>query len=177
MKYYILVLLFTFSTIICTKFKCDKEDACQVCQFTIYKLKFAKQAKCGYSRCKDTCHKVSQEWSQPNSQFEPFLKDFAGKCDACFRAGYCSATHCEEQKRKEQKIIEEVINSRPVARDIIDSKQIKNMVESISENRSVDFERLAKKVKKQTIQALKRKNFAKGTKGMADSLTEILEYK
>ena len=176
MKYTILILLTLISFCISSRTKCEQEDTCAVCQITIYKLKFKHLSGCSVSRCRNTCYKVEKEWTQPNSQFLAFEKDTVGKCDACFRAGYCRATQCENQKRKEQRIIENVINSKDLMKTTGDSSHMKQMVSDVIDDKNVEFSKLAKRVRKQTKEVLKNKNFQKKNKEMAKSLKEVLEY-
>jgi len=60
---------------------------------------------------KNTCHKVVHAWHAPNRIFRDFEKDILGKCDICFRAGFCSLTECNEQKFNEFKMIQHIVET------------------------------------------------------------------
>lgn len=91
------------------KENCD--NPCTVCQRAVYQLKFQQKADCGGSRCKNTCHKVRDMWfTAPDKVFQAFEKDMFGKCEICFRAGFCSITECKGQEELELQLINEVVN-------------------------------------------------------------------
>ncbi len=176
MKFIYFILLSLISISICAKFKCEKEDSCEVCQRTAYRLKFKRQARCGaLPRCKNTCYKVLKQWTQPGTQFEAFNKDAVGKCDVCFRGGFCSASQCEEQKRNEEKIIEGVISNTKFE-NIVNNSHIENMVHKILDNKKVEFRKLAKKVKKETKKALRHKKFQKKKNELSKKLQQVVDY-
>jgi len=88
-------------------YPCDKP--CEVCQRTVYQLKYDRFADCGNNICKNTCHKVLNAWYSPLKPFEDFHKDILGKCDICFRNGYCSISDCETLKNHERKLINQIV--------------------------------------------------------------------
>jgi len=112
----LIVVLFMILCAYSTKVKsvCDKESACSVCQKTVYNLKFNYKPSCTVSHCNNVCYKVIRTWSQPGSVFGAFLNDSVGKCDVCFRAGYCSMSQCTAQKRREQQVIEKAVDGANV---------------------------------------------------------------
>lgn len=89
--------------------KCD--NPCVACQRAVYQLKFQQIADCGNSHCKNTCYKIKEQWfNSPDQVFKPFEKDVFGKCEICFRAGYCSIAECHAQQEKEMEFINSVVN-------------------------------------------------------------------
>lgn len=129
----------------------------------------------GYTHCRDTCYKVKDEWTRPGTQFEAFISDSVGKCDVCFRAGYCSASHCEDQKRREEKIISQVIDHNEITH-AVDTSLLKKAVHKITDGEEVEFKKLAQKVKKQTKEALKMKDFKKGNEKLSHALEEVVDF-
>jgi len=85
------------------------ETDCGVCQRTVYQLKFDMFGDCGHGTCKNTCHKVVNAWHAPNNIFADFEKDVLGKCDICFRAGFCNLVECDVEKSNELRIVEHTV--------------------------------------------------------------------
>lgn len=83
-------------------------NKCEACQKAIYQMKFHKVADCGSYHCISTCDTVRNLWTQ--NQFTDFNKDIFGKCDICFRAGFCTITECSDQKQKEETTIRSIVN-------------------------------------------------------------------
>jgi hypothetical protein len=50
-------------------------------------------------------------WNIQMNPFEPFIKDIVGKCEICFRSGFCSIAECKEQEKKENEVINSIVNS------------------------------------------------------------------
>ena len=105
---------------------CD--NPCQACQKTVYQLKFQSMADCGTGQCKNTCHRITQGWNSPYNIWEPFLKDIFGKCEICFRAGYCKITECEAQKENELKVISEVLNGAKLTAKVNEENGVKDEI-------------------------------------------------
>jgi len=74
-------------------------------------LKFDRLADCGNNACKNTCHKIIQSWNNPNSLYADFQNDVLGKCDICFRAGFCSLTECDTDKANELKLVNAIVET------------------------------------------------------------------
>lgn len=89
----------------------DCDNPCGSCQKTIYHLKFNQMADCGNGYCRNTCYKVKEQWSVEDGVFKPFKSDIFGKCEICFRAGYCSIEECKIQQEKEAEIIDRIVNA------------------------------------------------------------------
>jgi len=105
------LLAFSFASENEEKVECD--NPCVACQRAIYQLKFQKIADCGNTHCKNTCYKIRELWNNsPDGIFRPFEKDIFGKCEICFRAGYCSIAECKAQEEMELNIISEVVNKK-----------------------------------------------------------------
>lgn len=117
------LLLFTLANNLNSE--CD--NPCVSCQRAVYQLKFHKIADCGESHCKNTCYKVRDLWNNsPDGIFKPFEKDIFGKCEICFRAGFCSIEECKAQQDVENDIIAEVVNKSTLTakkNDFIGSNQ------------------------------------------------------
>lgn len=89
--------------------ECD--NPCTACQRAAYQLKFQQLADCGSNHCKNTCFKVKELWNNsPDHVFKPFEKDVFGKCEICFRAGFCSIQECKAQQDMELEIISQIVN-------------------------------------------------------------------
>lgn len=150
------------------------ENPCSVCQKTIYKLKFHKQADCGASRCKSTCLKVWELWNRPQSPFAGFQGDSIGKCDSCFRAGLCSITDCNAQKSLEKTVIDQVVNKSKLS-GFVDTSVMKKMLKKVLNNKPVDFRRYSKKIKKQIKKSTQPKTFKKNFKSIAKTLKVLAQ--
>jgi hypothetical protein len=87
----------------------DCDNPCLSCQKTVYQLKFQKLADCGDGNCRNTCFRIKESWNNPNSMWDPFLHDVFGKCEICFRAGFCRISECDAQKENEAKIVDEIV--------------------------------------------------------------------
>jgi hypothetical protein len=89
----------------------DCDNPCTACQRAAYQLKFQQLADCGSNHCRNTCFKVKELWNNsPDHVFKPFEKDVFGKCEICFRAGFCSIEQCKAQQDMELEIISQVVN-------------------------------------------------------------------
>jgi len=87
------------------------ENPCVACQRTVYQLKFQQIADCGGALCKNTCYKIKAQWNNdPEKGWLPFVKDIYGKCEICFRNGYCDIQECKAQQEEEFQYIDEVVN-------------------------------------------------------------------
>jgi hypothetical protein len=83
-----------------------------VCQRTVYQMKFHQVADCqGENTCRGFCEKIREQFGSPFNPFEAFIKDVFGKCEICFRAGYCTISQCKEQEANEKQIIDHIVNS------------------------------------------------------------------
>ena len=56
------------------------------------------------------------------------MKDMFGKCEICFRAGYCSISQCKEQETRELDVINGVINKATLTSKV-DENLLKNLPE------------------------------------------------
>lgn len=83
-------------------------NKCEACQKAIYQMKFHKVADCGSYHCISTCDTVRSLWGQ--NHFADFEKDIFGKCEICFRAGFCTISECSDQKQREENIIKQIVN-------------------------------------------------------------------
>lgn len=113
MKFLIKTLIFTSLVLftIASNLNNDCDNPCVACQRAVYQLKFHQIADCGESHCKNTCYKVRDLWNNsPGKIFEPFQKDIFGKCEICFRAGFCSIAECKAQQDAENEIISQIVN-------------------------------------------------------------------
>lgn len=92
-----------------TDSSCD--NSCLQCQNTVYQMKFHKVADCQGQHCKSTCSKVKELWNNsPDGVFKPFEKDIFGKCEICFRAGFCTIGECKAQQDQELATIDQIVN-------------------------------------------------------------------
>ena len=75
-------------------------------------MKFHQVADCqGENTCRGFCEKIREQFGSPFNPFEAFIKDVFGKCEICFRAGYCTISQCKEQEANEKQIIDHIVNS------------------------------------------------------------------
>mgnify|MGYP000600233364 CR=1 FL=1 len=110
-----ITLISCFLVILCfvnsSEITSDCDNPCTACQRAAYQLKFQQLADCGSNHCKNTCFKVKELWNNsPDHVFKPFEKDVFGKCEICFRAGFCSIEQCKAQQDMELEIISQVVN-------------------------------------------------------------------
>jgi len=87
------------------------ESQCRTCQKVVYELKFDKLADCGDKACRSTCHKIVRAWNAPNSSWADFQNDLLGKCDVCFRNGFCSLTECDSFKANELSVVNHAVEN------------------------------------------------------------------
>jgi arsenate reductase-like glutaredoxin family protein len=96
-------------------------------------------------------------WNAPASVFESFKKDSLGKCEVCFRAGFCSMNECSVQKKFEIAVINSTVDKAKL-NGFYDDKPMKDMLKKIIKNKKVDFKKIAKKVTKNLKKAKKFAN-------------------
>lgn len=111
-------VLLTIPTAKSESSECD--NPCQACQRTVYQLKFQKMADCGGTRCRNTCIKIKENWNNVNKTWDLFLKDIFGKCEICFRAGFCKISDCKAQEENELQIIAKVVNQSKLSAKLED---------------------------------------------------------
>lgn len=86
-------------------------------------------------------------WNAPGNVFSNFRNDSLGKCEVCFRAGFCTMNECQVQKKFEIAVINSTVEKAQL-NGFVDDKPMKNMLKKIIKNQKVDFAKVAKKVKK-----------------------------
>ena len=96
-------------------------------------------------------------WSKPASVFANFKNDSLGKCEVCFRAGFCTMSECQVQKKFEISVINSTVDKAKL-NGIVDDKPLKEMLKKLMNNKKVDFKKIAKKVKKILKKAKKHVN-------------------
>lgn len=96
-------------------------------------------------------------WNQPNTVFAGFKSDNLGKCEVCFRAGFCSMKECSVQKKFEISVINSTVDKAKL-NGIVDNKPLKEMLKKIMHDKKVDFKKVAKKVHKNLKDAHKHIN-------------------
>lgn len=70
------------------------------------------------------------------------MKDQFGKCEICFRAGYCSISECKEQEAKELDIINNIINKATLTAKI--DENLLNNLPGISKTCEKDIQQTTK---------------------------------
>jgi len=120
----------------------------------------------------DTCLKVRDIWSQPNSVFEAFRKDTVGKCDACFRAGYCSMSMCEAQKQQELQVITQIVNKAQFS-GLIESGPLNDMFKGAKKDVKVNIKKDKNEVTKLIESQKSLKDFNKSMKKISGKLDKI----
>lgn len=113
-----IIMTITILNINAESSECD--NPCQACQRTVYQLKFQKMADCGSTRCRNTCVKIKESWNNINKTWEPFLRDIFGKCEICFRAGFCKISECKAQEENELEIIAKVVGQSKLSAKLED---------------------------------------------------------
>lgn len=113
-------------------------------------------------------------WGQPNSIFSSFMKDLLGKCDICFRAGYCSRAECDAERVLEKTVIDNVVNSSEL-RGLVDSSMMVKLVENIVNDQKVDFKKYENLIKKQIKKAKSPRKFNIILSKMSKSLRSLSE--
>lgn len=108
----LIVFTLLIGYILTNKVHSDCENPCIACQRTVYQMKFQQIADCGKNHtCKSTCYKVKELWTNsPDNIFKPFVNDVFGKCEICFRAGFCNIAECKAQQEKELEVIDQIVN-------------------------------------------------------------------
>lgn len=99
------------------------------------------------------------------------MKDMFGKCEICFRAGYCQISECKEQELKELEIINKVVNSASITGKI-DENLLKNLPE-INNVSIKDIPHVHKINEKLAIQINKEINKAITTKNSENLVPQI----
>ena len=93
-------------------------------------------------------------WNAPASVFANFKNDSLGKCEVCFRAGFCTMSECSVQKKFEISVINSTVDKAKL-NGIVDDKPLKEMLKKLMNNKKVDFKKMTKKVKKNLKKAKK----------------------
>lgn len=123
MKFEIKILLVVsfITALSANHFKSNCDNPCDACQKAVYQLKFHSIADCGKSRCGNTCHKVIDLWkNSPDKVFESFEKDMFGKCEICFRAGFCAIAECKAQQEMEMMVINQIVGNAKLSSKKVD---------------------------------------------------------
>jgi len=93
--------------------------------------------------CIGTCTKLNDEWRRDDSIFKPFKEDIFGKCDICFRAGFCSIAECKMQQEKEAEIINKIVDTATITgikEDIVQKLKLEAFPGSISNDLNTNQE-------------------------------------
>ena len=96
-------------------------------------------------------------WNKPQSVFAAFKSDSLGKCEVCFRAGFCSMSECSVQKKFEISVINSTVDKAKL-NGIVDDAPLKAMLKKIMHDKNVNFKKIAKKVKQNLKKAKKHVN-------------------
>jgi len=129
-------------------------------------MKFQQMADCEVGGvCRDTCYKIQEVWNTNWSPFKPFMSDQFGKCEICFRAGYCTISQCKEQELKEIDVINRVVNQSTITGKVDENllknlPEIKNVGPKDIKTTSKNNDQLAKIISAQVSSAIKNKSTA-----------------
>ena len=96
-------------------------------------------------------------WNKPQTVFAAFKSDSLGKCEVCFRAGFCSMSECSVQKKFEISVINSTVDKAKL-NGIVDDAPLKAMLKKVMHDKAVNFKKIAKKVKKNLKNAKKHVN-------------------
>jgi len=99
-------------------------------------------------------------WNRPLSPLQAFNKNSIGKCDVCFRAGFCSVSECSAQKTMEKNVISRIVN-RAKLTGFVDNSIIKKMMKKVMKNKKVNFRKYARKIKTTLKKSIKNKKIPK----------------
>ena len=77
-------------------------------------------------------------WNKPQSVFANFKNDSLGKCEVCFRAGFCTMNECSVQKKFEISVINSTVDKAKL-NGMVDDKPLKEMLKKIIKNQKVNF--------------------------------------
>lgn len=64
-----------------------------------------------YCKLLTKCQKIKADWGKEIGVYESFRRDLEGKCEICFRAGFCNIAQCDSQKQNERAIIRQIVES------------------------------------------------------------------
>jgi len=137
------------------------EKSCEICQRVVYQMKFQQMADCEVGGvCRDTCYKIQEVWNTNWSPFKPFMSDQFGKCEICFRAGYCTISQCKEQELKEIDVINRVVNQSTITGKVDENllknlPELKNVSPKDIKTTSKNNDQLAKIISQQVTTAIK----------------------
>jgi len=127
-------------------------------------MKFQQMADCEVGGvCRDTCYKIQEVWNTNWSPFKPFMSDQFGKCEICFRAGYCTISQCKEQELKEIDVINRVVNQSTITGKVDENllknlPELKNVTPKDIKVTSKNNDQLAKIISAQVTSAIKNKS-------------------
>ena len=96
-------------------------------------------------------------WNRPDGLFNNFKNDSIGKCEVCFRAGFCSMNECSVQKKFEISVINSTVDKAKL-NGLVDDKPLKDMMKKIINDQKVNFKKMAQKVQKNLKAAKKQVN-------------------
>jgi hypothetical protein len=131
-------------------------------------------ADCGTKPCKNTCHKIVNHWNAPNSIFADFQNDVLGKCDICFRAGYCSLTECDSIKAEEIRIVNELVENG-LYRGKVNKENGKKAVTSVFKIVSPgSVPKLATLVKRSLRESIRAKNAELAAKQIGSVVNDVV---
>jgi hypothetical protein len=124
-------------------------------------MKFQQMADCEVGGvCRDTCYKIQEVWNTNWSPFKPFMSDQFGKCEICFRAGYCTISQCKEQELKEIDVINRVVNQSTITGKVDENllknlPDLKNVTPKDIKTTAKNNDQLAKIISNQVTSAIK----------------------
>jgi hypothetical protein len=110
--------------------------------------------------------KILETWNSPSNPFDYFKNDMFGKCEICFRAGYCTISECRAQEKNEINIINSVLNNSKLRGKV--DEQNPNVIMSASHSRNINKaipklennnKRIMKRFHKSLAEGLERRNY------------------
>jgi len=119
---------------------------------------------------------VHRIWNRPKSPLAGFNSNIIGKCDACFRAGFCSVNECSTQIAREKSIITRAVNKAKLT-GFVDTSIMKKLMKKIMKNKKVNFKKYSKIVKKSIKKGLQSKNFRSNFKEISEALRLLASAK
>lgn len=91
------------------------------------------------------------------------MSDQFGKCEICFRAGYCTISQCKEQELKEIDVINRVVNQSTITGKVDENllknlPELKNVSQKDIKTTAKNNDQLAKIITNQVTSAIKNKS-------------------
>jgi len=104
------------------------------------------------------------------------MKDTFGKCEICFRAGYCTISECKEQELKELEIINSVVNSASITGKV-DENLLKNLpeIKNVSPKDIPHIQKINKKLSHKIVAEFNRAIKSHNTENLVPQIQSLVK--